>query len=186
MLLTDRNLELRMVRASSLRTSPLDARRLPQKQQQLAAELQKHVALLGVAIARRVDGHKLELVDGHLLARIAGDELIPVVIVDLSDDEAAAALLAIDRIASLAATNKRKLALLTERVALAQPIVAERIANCLPQSSSCRPSRKCTSQTEIPASYHLLVECHDESQQNELFDLLADDGLACRVLSLGS
>ena len=57
----------------------------------------------------------LELLDGHLRADVAGDELVPVVVLDLNDEEAGKFLATFDPLAMMALTDGAKLgALLTE------------------------------------------------------------------------
>lgn len=56
-------------------------------------------------IGRRV-GDKIELLDGHMRADLAGSQKIPVMIVDLNDEEAELFLLTFDPVAAMAKQNK--------------------------------------------------------------------------------
>jgi hypothetical protein len=66
------------------------------------------VGFVGALVARQ-KGKSLELLDGHLRADIADDSKVPVVVVDLTDDEADKILATYDPLAGLALTDTGKL-----------------------------------------------------------------------------
>lgn len=59
-------------------------------------------------IGRRV-GDKIEILDGHLRAELATDQEVPVLIVDLDDEEADLFLLTFDPIAAMAKQQRSKM-----------------------------------------------------------------------------
>jgi len=75
-------------------------------------------------IARQTaDG--LELVDGHLRTDLAGDEVVPVLVVDLDDEEAATVLATLDPIAAMADADHAALSeLLADLSASSEAITA--------------------------------------------------------------
>jgi len=97
----DRIVELRRVPASQLRPSPANWRLHPDTQRQALAQVLDEVGIADAVIARQTaDG--LELVDGHLRSDLAGDEVVPVLVVDLDDAEAATVLATLDPIGAMA------------------------------------------------------------------------------------
>jgi len=97
----NRIVELRRVRASDLRRNPKNWRQHPEGQRSALLEMLGTVGFVGAAIGRDT-GDGVELIDGHLRADLAEDSDVPVLIVDLNDDEAAKVLATFDPLAALA------------------------------------------------------------------------------------
>lgn len=111
----DRIKELRRVKASELRPSPKNWRTHPQAQQDALRGVLAEVGIADAAIARELPDGTLELIDGHLRADVLGDELIPVLVLDVTADEAAKILITLDPLAAMAEADSAKLdALLRE------------------------------------------------------------------------
>jgi site-specific DNA-methyltransferase (adenine-specific)/site-specific DNA-methyltransferase (cytosine-N4-specific) len=111
----DRIKELRRVPASELRPSPRNWRTHPQAQQDALRGVLAEVGIADAAIARELPDGTLELIDGHLRADVLGDELIPVLVLDVTADEAAKILVTLDPLAAMAEADSDKLdALLRE------------------------------------------------------------------------
>jgi hypothetical protein len=97
----NRIVELRRVRASELRRNPRNWRQHPEGQRSALSELLGTVGFVGAGIGRdTADG--IELIDGHLRADLADDSEMPVLIVDLNEDEAAKVLATYDPLSALA------------------------------------------------------------------------------------
>ena len=112
----DRITGLRRVPAADLRENPKNWRTHPPEQRTALAAALDSIGLVDAVIARDTpDG--LELVDGHLRADLAGDADIPVLVVDLDDAEAAAALATLDPIGALAVADLDRLADLVDGLA---------------------------------------------------------------------
>jgi hypothetical protein len=97
----NRIVELRRVKTADLRKNPRNWRQHPEGQRSALAELLSTVGFAGAGIGRDTrDG--VELIDGHLRAELADDSDMPVLIVDLNDDEAAKVLATFDPLGALA------------------------------------------------------------------------------------
>lgn len=110
----DRIVELRRVKASELSANPRNWRLHPDDQKGALAAMLEDVGFVGTLIARQLKDGSLELLDGHLRADVAGDEEVPVVIVDLNDQEAARVLATYDPLSDMAETDSDILAELLE------------------------------------------------------------------------
>lgn len=100
----DRVRELRRVPASELRPDPRNWRRHPKRQRAALRGVLERVGFADAVLAREdVDGN-LVLVDGHLRAEIL-DQDIPVLVLDVSEEEAGLLLASLDPIAALAETD---------------------------------------------------------------------------------
>src|SRR5882672_164635 len=110
----DRIIELRRVKASELLDNPKNWRRHPDEQTGAMTSIMERIGVAGAAVGRLVGG-KIELLDGHLRKSIAGDELVPVLITDLNDEEARIFLATYDPLSDLAIADAEALhALLKE------------------------------------------------------------------------
>jgi DNA modification methylase len=105
----DRIKELRRVPASSLVPNPKNWRQHPPAQQRAMAAALDEIGFADAMIAREIDDGKLQLIDGHLRQETAGDELVPVLVLDVSEDEADKLLVTLDPLAAMATADAEKL-----------------------------------------------------------------------------
>ena len=116
MAIRDRIKELRRVKASELSANPRNWRTHPKGQQDALRGILAEVGYADALIARELPDGTLELIDGHLRAETTPDEMVPVLIVDLDQDEANKMLTVLDPLASLAEANEEALGLLLAEV----------------------------------------------------------------------
>ena len=101
MTMKDRVKELRRVPASELRANPKNWRRHPPSQEAALRGVLEDIGFADAVIARETDDG-LELIDGHLRQEVMGDQAIPVLIVDVTEEEADKMLLTYDPLAMMA------------------------------------------------------------------------------------
>ena len=101
MTMRDRVKELRRVPASELRANPKNWRRHPPAQKAAMEGVLEDIGFADVVIARETDDG-LELIDGHLRQEVMGDQPVPVLIVDVTEEEADKMLLTLDPLAMMA------------------------------------------------------------------------------------
>ena len=106
--LRDRVRELRRVRADALRANPKNWRVHPDGQRSAMGEMLASIGFVGALAAREVNG-ELELLDGHLRKDLAADSEVPVLILDLNDEEADKMLATFDPLSALALVDGVKL-----------------------------------------------------------------------------
>ena len=92
---------LQHVRAGDLIPNPLNWRRHPEHQRELLRTSLEEVGYADAVIARQTDDG-LVLIDGHLRAGIDDDQVVPVLVTDLTEDEAGAMLASLDPLAGMA------------------------------------------------------------------------------------
>lgn len=100
----DRIVEMRKVPASQLQAHPNAWRLHPEHQRGALKASLGNIGLVDAIIARETEDG-LQILDGALRAEVMGDELIPVLIVDLDDQEAKQMLATFDPIGDLAIKN---------------------------------------------------------------------------------
>ena len=118
MQIRDRIKELRRIKASDLKPNLKNWRTHPQEQRDAMKGALKEIGFAGAELCRELEDGTLQLIDGHLRAEIAGDAEIPVLILDVSEEEAETLLLTFDPIGAMAGRDERILAELVESVQL--------------------------------------------------------------------
>ena len=101
MTMRDRVKELRRVPASELRANPKNWRRHPPAQEAALRGILEDIGFADAVIARETEDG-LELIDGHLRKEVMGDQPVPVLIVDVTEEEADKMLLTLDPLAMMA------------------------------------------------------------------------------------
>jgi len=182
----DRIKEFRRVPARQLRPNPKNWRVHPQSQQDALRGVLAEIGYADALVARELPDGSLELIDGHLRAETTPDQEMPVLVVDVDDQEAAKLLALLDPLAGLAETNQDALAELlagveTESEAV-QKVLDELLVSPDPEledSSETPPP-----EVSIPEVFQVVVECRDEADQKGVFERLTAEGLKCKLLNL--
>jgi DNA modification methylase len=100
----DRIKELRRVKASELIPSPHNWRQHPQYQRDALEAMLSDVGFADAVLVRETDGG-LEIIDGHLRSSLDDDQEVPVLVLDVNEEEAKKLLLTIDPLAAMAGTD---------------------------------------------------------------------------------
>lgn len=105
----DRIKELRRVKASTLVPNPKNWRTHPVSQRDALSGILETVGIADAVLATELSDGRLMLVDGHLRQDLLGNDVVPVLVLDLSPEEADMVLLTHDPLASLAGSDKSKI-----------------------------------------------------------------------------
>lgn len=124
MKIKDRIKGLKRIKAADLRPHPQNWRVHTQAQREALQGILSEVGYADALIARQLPDKTYQLLDGHLRAETTPHTRVPVLVVDLNDDEAAKLLASLDPLAAMAGSDPAQLdALLsgmkTESAALA-------------------------------------------------------------------
>jgi DNA modification methylase len=144
----DRVIELVRVRAGDLAEHPSNWRRHPAHQRAALRGLLSEVGYADALIARR-DADRLVLIDGHLRKSLDPDQVVPVLVLDVSEQEADKLLLALDPLAGLARPDPVALQDLIGRVRTQSDALAELIEG-LARQARIGLSRMLTDPEQIP------------------------------------
>ena len=107
--------ELMHVPASDLRPNPKNWRTHPKAQQDALRGILAEVGMADACLARELDDGTLMLIDGHLRAETIGEEVVPVLVLDVDEAEADKILATLDPLAAMAGADSQNLdALLRE------------------------------------------------------------------------
>ena len=123
--------DIAYVRADQLERNPHNWRKHPSEQQRaVGAAINRNGFVQPLIVRPRGDG-TYQLVDGELRADLAGDDEVPVVIVDLDDAETREILLTLDSTAAMNEINADELRELLEATSLAELDGMEELAALL-------------------------------------------------------
>ena len=113
MIIRDRIKELRRVKASDLLPNPKNWRSHPQNQQNVLKGVLAEIGYADALIARETD-EGLMLIDGHLRAEATPDADVPVLVLDVNEEEAEKILATLDPLAAMARPDNEALIPLLE------------------------------------------------------------------------
>ncbi len=181
----DRIVELRRVRAGDLRPNAKNWRLHPQNQRTAMRGLLDEIGYASALLARPIGDGQLELVDGHLRAETTPDDIVPVLVLDVTTEEADKLLATLDPLSAMADTDADALAMLLERIETSDEGVATMLGE-LASGVHLAPNTSSTSSEEIriPQLHQVIVDCSDEAQQREVYEQLRAVGHKCRLLVL--
>ena len=184
MKIRDRIKELRRVLAGELRPNPRNWRTHPQAQQDALRGLLAEIGYADALLARELADGSLELIDGHLRAETTPEVEVPVLVVDLNDDEAAKLLALHDPLAEMAGADERLLRELVDGIETQSAAVQAALDGLL---STAAPTLEDDSdagsrpEVDIPEMFQVVVECRDEEDQRAVYERLTSEGLMCRL-----
>jgi methylglyoxal synthase len=122
MVMRDRVKELRRVPASELRKNPRNWRTHPPAQEAALRGILAEIGFADAMIARETEDG-LELIDGHLRRDVMGDQEVPVLILDVTEEEADKLLLTLDPLAAMAHADMDNLLALASLTQFESPAV---------------------------------------------------------------
>ena len=181
MLVRDRIQGFCRVPAGRLEPHPRNWRLHPAPQRSALQAVLRDIGYASALIARELPDGRLQLIDGHLRAETTPEQQVPVLIVDLSDDEALKLLAVFDPLSGLAEADIPALRAMVDQLKVAAPVLQEMLRET---STKRRPSefRPRTEADRLVDTYQVVVECRDEQEQRNIYERLSSEGLQCRLL----
>lgn len=198
----DRIVNLRRVKANTLQVNEDNWSTHPEPQRASMEAVLTEIGYADALLARELPDGRLQLLDGHLRAEVTPDDEVPVLVVDLDDDESRLLLAVHDSLPTLAETDEQSLSNLIQSIetadaaidALFDSIVSEdhglELAKTTtddeqPRSSDFRGSSDSSkSELDLKPVFQIVVECADEADQRTVYEQMTKSGRPCRVLSL--
>jgi ParB-like chromosome segregation protein Spo0J len=187
MQIRDRIKELRRVLAAELRPNPRNWRTHPDPQRDALWGVLAEVGYADALLARELPDGTLQLVDGHLRAETTPDAMVPVLVLDVSEEEADKILLTLDPLAALAGVERTRLAELLQATTFVSPQVEQLFDGLAREAAGAEAALAAANErpeVEIRESYQVVVECGSEAEQEAVFTRMREDGYRCRVLTL--
>lgn len=189
MKIRDRVLRLDRVRAGDLIPNPKNWRTHPTAQKDALRGVLAEVGYADAVLARETpDG--LMLIDGHARAEITPDATIPVLVLDVTEEEADFVLATLDPLAAMAGKDEAALSALLADVEVENEAVRKMIEGLLGGGDGATKDGAPTAEDALadPAAgyseqYGVIVTCRDEPHQREVYEALTEQGFACKVVT---
>lgn len=124
----DRIIDFRRVPASDLLPSPRNWRTHSESQRKALQGVLDEIGYADALLARELPDGRLELVDGHLRKDVTPNQVVPVLVLDLTEEETGKVLLTLDPLAAMASADKDALEALLRSVQTGSEAVAEMLA----------------------------------------------------------
>jgi DNA modification methylase len=132
----DRIIELRRVPAHELQANPRNWRQHPAEQVDALAGVLGEIGFAGAELCRALPDGSLMLIDGHARATLAGEQLVPCLVTDLTEGEADLLLATFDPIGAMAKADTAKLDALLREVETGDEAVAKMLED-LAKEAGC-------------------------------------------------
>jgi hypothetical protein len=184
MKIRDRIKELRRVPAGELRPNPRNWRTHSTAQRDALQGILAEVGYAGALLARELPDGSLELIDGHLRAETTPDMPVPVLVLDVNEEEANKILATHDPLAALAGTDSAALEALLDNVQVESAALQSVLDDLLPSPDALNDEQSPPADVAIPRLFQVIVECRDETEQQAVYERLVGDDLKCRLLTL--
>jgi hypothetical protein len=193
MQIRDRIVELRRVRGSELRPNPKNWRTHPKRQADALRGVLAEIGIADACIARELPDGSLMLIDGHLRTETLANELVPVLVLDVSEEEADKILVTLDPLAGMAGADAELLGELAARIKTdseaLQGLIDETLENARlidemvdEQNEAFEEQNPYTAKTDVP-TYKVtgdkpsIVELYDDAYCQKLLSQIAATNL---------
>jgi hypothetical protein len=179
----DRVKELRRVKASDLIPNEKNWRTHPQAQADALRGVLAEIGYAGALLAYETPAG-LKLIDGHLRAETTPDSIVPVLVLDVDDAEAAKILATHDPLGSMATADAARLDDLLREVTTG----SDAVQSLLDELASQNPlladddEQAPDQSAALEEQFNVLVVCREERHQAQLLERLTKEGFECRAL----
>lgn len=170
---------MRRVPASELVPHERNWRTHPPAQQAALRGLLEEIGYADALIARELPDGRLQTIDGHLRAETTPNDVVPVLVLDVTEAEADKLLLTLDPLAAMAEADSQRLDSLLREVQTDNEDVGKMLEELGKESGE-----KKKPEAALNSVFEIIAECQDESEQKVLYDRLSLEGVPCRVLSM--
>jgi hypothetical protein len=178
--------ELRLVRAGDLKSNPKNWRTHPPLQRKALAAVLADVGYADALLVRETP-EGLVLIDGHLRAEVTPDAEVPVLVLDVTEQEADKILLTLDPLAGMAEADAAQLESLLGTVQFEDESLIKMLAE-LAEQHDLAPLHDEDADQEEPSTiderWCVVVECTDEADQKAFYEQTKQEGRSCRLLTL--
>src|SRR5215468_4088358 len=157
------------VRAGDLVPHPNNWRRHPPDQRRALEDSLSELGDIRSLLGYRLPDGRIQLIDGHLRRDIDPERKVTVELVDLSEEEAAKALLTLDPLAELAETDAKAVQTLLAGLRTESETLRGLWQKALQATDAAQEALERDEEPELPPDQFLvLIECKDEAQQVDL------------------
>jgi DNA modification methylase len=150
MKIRDRISELRRVPASELRPNPKNWRTHPKAQADALKGVLAEVGIADAVLARELEDGTLMLLDGHLRVETMGDQILPVLVLDVNEAEGDKVLATLDPLAAMAESDAAKLDAILREVDTGSPELQQMLSGLAEDAGLYQDGDKEIVEDEVP------------------------------------
>ncbi|MDO4570332.1 MAG: hypothetical protein Q4D38_08115 [Planctomycetia bacterium] len=186
MIFKDRIKELRRVKTADLKPNEKNWRLHPEAQKNALRGVLEEVGYADALLAREDENGNLILLDGHLRAEITPDQVVPVLVLDVSEEEGNLILATLDPLAAMAENDNQKFEDLFQNLETQSDAVRDLLQKECSQQKNSVLGAGVLEKAEIliPEIFQVVVECESEEHQAQVYTDLESRGLKCRLLNM--
>lgn len=183
MLIKDRIKEFRRVPASQLAPNPKNWRTHPEKQKSALKGVLAEIGYADALLAREMPDGTLMLLDGHLRAETTPNQEVPVLILDLNDEESEKLLATLDPISAMAGKDDALFAELISEMETSSEAVRTLLDATLGDAAETENALS-VPEPVIPEMFQIIIDCTSEAHQQEVYERLVKEGMKCKIVTL--
>jgi hypothetical protein len=186
----DRIKDFRRIRAGDLSANPKNWRTHPKAQIDALQGVLNEIGYADALLARELPDGTLELVDGHARQALDPDQMVPVLILDIDQNEANKLLTVLDPLAAMAEANQEALGQLlletqTDNAGLQAMLDAmAKDAGLDVSGAGTGGGDSDAGDQPVDDSWSIVVACENEADQQALYERLTAEGRKCRPLTM--
>src|SRR5262249_8703216 len=155
----------------------------PQAQHDALKGVLAEIGYADALLARETAEGGLMLIDGHLRAETTPDAIVPVLVLDVDEAEAAKILATLDPLAAIAAADAGKLNELLREVETGSAALGEMLSKLAAEAGAVPIDEpEPAAEANLETKYAIIVNCDSEEEQRRLLEQFVSQGLACRAL----
>ena len=182
----DRIKELRRVKAAELFENPKNWRKHPKNQRKALEGALAEIGIADALLATETEDGSLMLIDGHLRKELLPDQEVPVLVLDLNEEESDKLLASLDPLSAMAEMDKDALKSLLDGLETQSEGLADLLEdlNIKALEDLEEDGQSIPADVDIPERFQIVVECEDEEDLHTVYDQFVKDGLNCRIVMI--
>ncbi|GHT22355.1 hypothetical protein FACS189419_04780 [Planctomycetales bacterium] len=183
MKIKDRIKEFKRVSAKDLLPNPKNWRCHSREQKDALCGILAEVGYADALLVRETpDGYML--LDGHLRAEATPEQEVPVLVLDVTEEEADKILLSHDAITGLADIDEEKYQELLDETEIESEALLAALRTMLDNKEEDEDDGSDNKDVDVPSVFQIIVSCDNERHQRELYETFVAEGLTVRFANL--
>ena len=184
MKIRDRIKAFKRIPADQLLPNPKNWRTHPDDQRDALKGVLSEVGMADAVLVRQLPDKSLMLIDGHLRVEEMGSREVPVLILDVDENEADKLLATHDPLGAMAGIDSERLEECLRNIDTGSHALSEMLSQLAEEGGLIPADEKNQDdQAVIKSGFEIVVTVENETAQQELFQRLDEEGYKCRVLT---
>jgi hypothetical protein len=180
----DRIKDFKRIPADQIQPNPKNWRTHPDDQRDALKGVLSEVGMADAVLVRELEDGGLMLIDGHLRVEEMGSSVVPVLILDVDENEADKLLATHDPLGAMAGIDSERLEDCLRNIDTGSHALSEMLSQLAEEGGLIPKDEKTQDdQAAIKSGFEIVVSLDNETAQQDLFERLDGEGYKCRVLT---